>query len=119
MLLQGRINGLHGVTWDKCIVENHLFKCLCISGIEASIQLCLSYPNEQMTAVLNWCSVTDVMLQLCKQRDHERLMHWTTDGELVLFAVVFLEEFLQIQTNGYRANELSLLVPSLHLLCLV
>lgn len=44
-----------------------------------------------MTAVLNWCSVTDVML-----RERERLMHWTTAGELVLFAVVFLEELLQI-----------------------
>lgn len=40
-----------------------MFKYLCISGIEAGIQLCLSYPNEQMTAVLNWCSVTDVMLR--------------------------------------------------------
>lgn len=50
----------------------------------------LSYRDEQMTVVLQWCVVTGVMLWLLKRRDHGRLMHWTKTGESVLFAVVFL-----------------------------
>lgn len=41
-------------------------------------------------------------------------MYWTKTGELVLFAVVFLEELLQIQTNCYRRNKLCLFPRKLH-----
>lgn len=53
---------------------------ICVSGIEARIQLSLSYPNEQMTdtAVMSycWCDAVASLVERPWEANAQKLQHW-------------------------------------------